>query len=122
MLTTIRRILRLAKLEPRWTATVLMAFTRNTLTLPDDSQVYLMDVSTIDPLPGVDHWRIENGAFVYRAWTRTQPTIFQNGQPVTLATEIGPGSTVRLALHQNGSHIVLDGVELVDHRVVNPFE
>lgn len=85
--------------------TVLLAFVRRPMTLPDGQQFFVLELLGDD---GREH----------NLFARTQPDIFGlDGQPMILAAEIGPGS--RLKVDDRGR--VMRAIQMLDHKTLNPF-
>ena len=88
--------------------TVLLAFIRQPMILPDHQQYFVLELRGGD---GQEH----------RLFARTQPDIFgPDGQPlvlVVLAAEVGPGS--RIKVDDRGR--VIRAVQVIDLKTINPF-
>jgi hypothetical protein len=85
---------------------VLVAFVRRPLMFPDAQAIFVLE--------------LEDAAGVARRLVaQKQPDIFDGaGQPTTLATEIGPGSLVRV----DGRGHTMRAVQLLELRTENPFQ
>jgi hypothetical protein len=103
-------------------AQIRIAFLWQPLFLLDGQQIYMAEFSVTEPLAGVPvHWT-ENGQPSYRAISRRPvPLLSKDGQPVTLSSEIGPDSLVRLSLARSGNALVIKAVSVIEHRSFNPF-
>jgi hypothetical protein len=82
----------------------------------------MMEIGLRVELPKIAPAFMEDGLLVYRLIARQQPTIVNvDGEPLALASEIGPGSVVRASLIQRTSALVMRGVMVIEHRAVNLF-
>lgn len=104
-------------------ATVLIAFIRSPLRMWDGhTHYYMMEAGLPVGLPDIDPALVEHGMRVYRLIARQQPIVVDSeGQALALASEIGPGSIVRVSLIQRATALVIRAVSVIELRAVNLF-
>jgi hypothetical protein len=104
-------------------ATVLIAFIRSPLRMWDGCALYyMMEVGLQVALSGIEPALMEDGMLVYRLIARQQPIVVDSeGQALALASEIGPGSVVRVSLIRRKTALVIRAVSVIELRAVNLF-
>jgi hypothetical protein len=84
---------------------VLLAFIRQPMTLPDGQRYFVLELQGDDDRE-------------HRLLSWTQPDIFgPDGQPMVLAVEIGPGSSIKVDHRER----IMRAIQVLDHKTINPF-